>query len=115
MTKSAVCRFSISLLAVAGLAAAQDQTPHAWRSVNDPLPAALDQAPGQQPDQSINLNAQPDQSQAAIRQSDQVPPQGIRRVRLMQPLQPMLAASVQRSGTRQELSASPTTTAFRPS
>jgi hypothetical protein len=58
MTRSAVCRFSISLLAIAGLAAAQDQTPHAWRSVNDPLPATLDQAPG------ANVNAQPDPAQA---------------------------------------------------
>lgn len=57
-TKSAVCRFAISLLAVAGLAAAQDQTPHAWRSVHDPLPAALDQAPDQ-PDQSPAPDAQP--------------------------------------------------------
>ena len=71
MTKFAVCRFSIGLLAIAGFAAAQDQTPHAWRSVNDPLPAALDQAPGQ-PDQSIN--AQPDQSQAGNQQSVQLAP-----------------------------------------
>jgi hypothetical protein len=64
MTKSAVCRFSISLLAVAGLAVAQDQTPHAWRSVNDPLPATLDQAPQDQPGQPPNVNAQPDPAQA---------------------------------------------------
>jgi hypothetical protein len=70
MTKSAVCRFSISLLAVAGLAAAQDQTPHAWRSVNDPLPAGLDQAPGDQPGQPSNVNAQPDPAQAGSYQSN---------------------------------------------
>jgi hypothetical protein len=75
MTKSAVCRFSISLLAVAGLAAAQDQTPRAWRSVNDQLPAALDQAPAQ-PDQTINLNAQPDQAQAGNPQANQAPAPG---------------------------------------
>jgi hypothetical protein len=74
-TKSAVCRFSISLLAIAGLAAAQDQTPHAWRSVNDPLPAALDQAPAQ-PDQSVTLNPVPDQAQAGNPQGNQAPPPG---------------------------------------
>jgi hypothetical protein len=71
MNKSAVCRFAFSLVAVAGLAAAQDQTPHAWRSVNDPLPATLDQAPA--PDQSApppNFNAQPDQSQVGSQQPD---------------------------------------------
>jgi len=73
MTKSAVCRFSISLLAVAGLAAAQDQTPHAWRSVNDPLPAEIDQAPGQ-PAPSPNVNAQPDQAQNDPGQYSQAPP-----------------------------------------
>jgi hypothetical protein len=73
MTKSAVCRFSISLLAVAGLAAAQDQAPHGWRSVNDPLPAGLDQAPGQ-PDQSPNINAQPELAQAGNPQAGN--PQG---------------------------------------
>jgi hypothetical protein len=72
ITKSAVCRLAVSLVAVAGLAAAQDQTPRAWRSVNDPLPAGLDQAPVQ-PDQSINLNAQPDQSQAGDSQGNQAP------------------------------------------
>jgi hypothetical protein len=77
MTKSAVCRFSISLLAVAGLAVAQDQTPHAWRSVNDPLPATLDQAPGDQPGQPPNVNAQPDPAQAGGPvQSNQAPPPG---------------------------------------
>lgn len=73
--KSAVCRFAIGLVAVTGLAAAQDQTPHAWRSVNDPLPAGLDQAPAQ-PDQSINLSAQPDQSQAGDPQGNQAQPPG---------------------------------------
>jgi hypothetical protein len=82
MTKSAVCRLSLSLLAVAGLAVAQDQTPHAWRSVNDPLPAALDQAPGGQPDQPgqpPNINAQPDPqagAQAPPPQDNQAPPPG---------------------------------------
>jgi hypothetical protein len=85
MTQSAVCRFSISLLAVAGLAAAQDQTPHAWRSVNDPLPATLDQAPGDQPGQPPSVNAQPDSAQGggslqnntpSDAQSNQAPPTG---------------------------------------
>src|ERR1700689_4516277 len=69
MKKSAVCRFAFSLVAVAGLAAAQDQTPHAWRSVNDPLPATLDQAPDQSAP-SPNINAQPDQSQGGNQQFD---------------------------------------------
>jgi len=73
MKKSAVCRFAFSLVAVAGLAAAQDQTPHAWRSVNDPLPATLDQAPDQSAP-SPNINAQPDQSQGGSQQFD--PAQG---------------------------------------
>jgi len=72
-TKYAVCRFAVGLLAVAGFAMAQDQTPHAWRSVNDPLPAGLDQAPAQ-PEQSINLNGQPDQAQAGDPQGNQAPP-----------------------------------------
>jgi hypothetical protein len=62
MNKSAVCRFAFSLVALAGLAAAQDQTPHAWRSVNDQLPADLDQGTGQSA-QSPNINAQPDFAQ----------------------------------------------------
>src|ERR1700677_967741 len=73
MKKFAVCRFAFSLVAVAGLAAAQDQTPHAWRSVNDPLPAGLDQAPDQSAP-SPNVNAQPDQSQVGSQQPD--PAQG---------------------------------------
>jgi hypothetical protein len=75
ITRSAVCRFSISLLALAGLAAAQDQTPHAWRSVNDPLPAALDQAPGpvdQGP--APNVNAYPDPAQGGNAQINLAPP-----------------------------------------
>lgn len=72
-TNSAVCRFALGLAAVAGFAAAQDQTPHAWRSVNDPLPAVLDQAPAQ-PQQSLNLDPLPDQSQAGSQQGSQAPP-----------------------------------------
>jgi len=75
ITKSAVYRFAISLVAVVGFAAAQDQTPHAWRSVNDPLPAGLDQAPAQ-PEQSINLSPVPDQSQSGDPQGNQAPPPG---------------------------------------
>ena len=47
-TISTICRFSISALALTGFAIAQDQTPHPWRSVNDPPPAgalAFDQGP----------------------------------------------------------------------
>ena len=74
---SRVCRFSIGVLAVAGLAIAQDQAPHAWRSANDPSPAgaqvAADQgAPGQNQsaqnqgfaaDQQNNPGAPPDGQQ----------------------------------------------------
>ena len=52
---------SISFLALAGLAAAQDQTPHGWRSVNDPPPVG-DQGPEPQ-GPPPNLNAQPDYAQ----------------------------------------------------
>jgi len=38
---SAICRFSIGVLALTGLAVAQDQAPHPWRSVNDPPRAGL--------------------------------------------------------------------------
>ncbi|HWF07459.1 MAG TPA: hypothetical protein VG297_03290 [Bryobacteraceae bacterium] len=67
-------RVSVSLLALAGFAAAQDQTPHGWRSVNDPLPATLDpaspsgvldQAPDQNGAPPPNYNAQPNLAQAA--------------------------------------------------
>jgi hypothetical protein len=63
-THTNVYRFAISLVAVAGLAAAQDQTPHAWRSVNDQLPASLDQAPDQSAP-SPNINAQPNRAQGS--------------------------------------------------
>jgi hypothetical protein len=46
-TISAVGRFSIGILALAGFALAQDQTPHAWRSVDDPSATAQDQGPDQ--------------------------------------------------------------------
>ncbi len=41
---SAVCRLSIGMMAVAGFALAQDETPHAWRSVDNPPPAAQAQS-----------------------------------------------------------------------
>lgn len=53
---------SISFFALAGLAAAQDQTPHGWRSVNDPAPVG-DQGPAPQAPPP-NYNAQPDYAQA---------------------------------------------------
>lgn len=82
--RSAVCRFSISLLAVAGLAAAQDQTPHSWRSVNDPPPAAAqnqqfdqgatDQAPNYSP--APNDSAQNNQAPYPDAQAAQAPQSG---------------------------------------
>jgi hypothetical protein len=44
---SSIFYFSAGLLAVTGLAIAQDQTPHPWRSVNEPPPAGSDAAPDQ--------------------------------------------------------------------
>lgn len=78
-SKLAVCRFSIGVLAVAGLAMAQDQTtaPHPWRSVDSP-PAAGDMQqaqnqPAPYPDQAApysnqaapNVNAAPADPQGA--------------------------------------------------
>jgi len=77
-----IAKYSIALLAAAGLAVAQDQAqapanpapqnapasaPHAWRSVNDPLPADIDQAGQAPPAPAPNVNGQPDplQPQAA--------------------------------------------------
>src|ERR1022692_4880554 len=71
----AVYRFAVSLLAVAGLAAAQDQTPHAWRSVNDQLPASLDQAPDQSAAQgSEQNNAPPNYGPGQAAQQNYPPP-----------------------------------------
>lgn len=58
---------SIGVLALAGVAVAQDQTPHPWRSVNDPPPAnvAADQAPAPPPsDQPQNQGFAADQQAA---------------------------------------------------
>jgi len=55
---TAVSRISISLLAVAGFAAAQDQTPHGWRSVNEPPPAGAVDDRASQAGQPPNYNAQ---------------------------------------------------------
>ena len=67
-TQTKITRYaalSLSLFALAGLAAAQDQTPHPWRSVNEPPPADVDQgsAPDYQPEYQPNLNAWPDYAQ----------------------------------------------------
>ena len=63
LNKSSVCRFSISLLAVASLAVAQEQ-PHPWRSANDPAPAS-------QP--ASSLSSQQDPSLQGSVQADQQP------------------------------------------
>jgi len=44
-----ICYVSAGLLAMTGLAIAQDQAPHPWRSVNDPPPAGSEPAPDQYP------------------------------------------------------------------
>jgi hypothetical protein len=61
--------FSLGLIALAGIAAAQDQTPRPWRSVDDPPPASANEQspqPNYQPNLpgQPNLNAQPDYAQA---------------------------------------------------
>ncbi|MDP9054400.1 MAG: hypothetical protein M3N93_08890 [Acidobacteriota bacterium] len=58
---------SLALLATTGLALAQDQTPHGWRSVNDPPPIG-DQGPESQPEPP-NFDAQPDLDQVNPAQS----------------------------------------------
>jgi hypothetical protein len=71
---SIACRFSIGLLAVTGLAIAQDQTPHPWRSVNDPPPAA-DQTVTSGPDQgSYGQNQAQSQGFPADQQVPAPPP-----------------------------------------
>jgi len=54
--------FTFGMFALAGIAAAQDQTPHPWRSVDDP-PPAYDQNQAPPPDYNPNLNARPDYAQ----------------------------------------------------
>lgn len=68
---STVFRFSLGILALAGFAIAQDQTPRAWRSVNDPppagvaaAPAAADQDAATQPAQNPGFAAGPQGNQA---------------------------------------------------
>lgn len=77
----AVGRFAVGVLAVAGFALAQDQTPHPWRSVNDPPPpgAVADAAPQTAPDPGPNAGnypAPPDDP-APLQQSAPAPPQGL--------------------------------------
>ena len=72
-----VCRFSLGVLAVTGLAIAQDQAPHAWRSVNDPPPAgAIDQGVQAVPNQGTLDQNQTAQNQgfAADQQNTPGPP-----------------------------------------
>ena len=72
---SVVCRFSIGVLAVTGLALAQDQAPHAWRSVNDPPPAGtVAQALQATPDQGAPDQTTQNQGFAADQQANPVPP-----------------------------------------
>jgi hypothetical protein len=80
-----VTRITIALFTAAGLVLAQDQaaqppadqTPHAWRSVNDPLPADIDQAgqpaPAPQTDQA-QAAPQPYPQQTAPAQPYNYPP-----------------------------------------
>ena len=70
---SVISHFSVGLLAVAGLAFAQDQAPHPWRTVDTPSApneAAQDQG---QAEQSPALNAKPDQAPPAGPRRDQYP------------------------------------------
>lgn len=76
-----ITRISIVLLAASGLVLAQDQTPppapdqspHAWRSVNDPLPADIDPAQAQaDPQQTAPAQPYPEQNPAPY--PNQTPP-----------------------------------------
>jgi hypothetical protein len=58
---SVVCRFSIGVLAVTGVALAQDQAPHAWRSVSSQAPADL----------SAQVQAAPDQGAPGVSAQNQ--------------------------------------------
>jgi len=85
-----VTRITIALLTAAGLVLAQggnggndpappaNQTPHAWRSVNDPLPADIDQAgqpvPAPQPDQAQAAPLPDPQQTAPAQQPYNYPP-----------------------------------------
>jgi len=81
-----IAQFSLALFAAAGLALAQDQAqappsspappaaPHAWRSINDPLPADIDQAGQPAPAPAPNFNAEPDQSAAQAFPAPAPPP-----------------------------------------
>lgn len=68
MTLKSRIALPIGILAIAGFAIAQDQTPHPWRSVTDAPPAdvAADQAPTPQPvpDQAQNQGFPADQQNA---------------------------------------------------
>jgi hypothetical protein len=72
---SAVCRFSIGVLALTGLAVAQDQAPHAWRSVSDAAPAdTASQGIQAVPDQGAPAQATQNQGFAADQQNNPGPP-----------------------------------------
>jgi len=87
MKASVPIGIAVSLIAIAGLAVAQDQpqnqappnqtaqdqAPHAWRSVNDALPADIDQA-GQPAPAPGNATVQPEQPQANPAQAAPAPP-----------------------------------------
>lgn len=71
---SAVCRFSIGVLAVTGLALAQDQAPHAWRSVSSGAPADLSAQVQANPDQGATTDQTQNQGFAADQQNNPAPP-----------------------------------------
>jgi len=70
---SIVGRLAIGAMALAGLAVAQDQAPHAWRSVNDPPPAGV-AADVATPDQGVATQAAQDQGFTADPQANQAAP-----------------------------------------
>ena len=88
MHVSAVCRISIGVLAVTGLALAQDQAPHAWRSVSSQAPADLSAQVQPAPDQGargvsvqngapgVSVQNQATQDQATQNQGFAADPQG---------------------------------------
>jgi hypothetical protein len=68
---------ALSFFAVAGMAAAQDQAPRPWRSVNEPPPDAVDQGSGPQEPPPVYAQQAPNYSQQPPNYSQQpgYPPQ----------------------------------------
>ncbi len=86
---SVIARFSVALVAMAGFAVAQDQTPHQWRTFDQAAPGQAAPAPG---DLQQATPAQPDQSAPPVFADQQSAPadpaQGAAQVPPAQPQPP---------------------------